>query len=598
MESDHESGDEKGDESRWSGVPGRLLAIDVSSDMWTLGSSDNAPVTVAFVTCLQLSRRLMLEAPTNLFGIILFGTQKNDDKGLENVIQLLELKQPTVDDIQTLKGITSNIEQVREKWGSAVSFNLADALWQISRMSRDCKKKMSNLNVTILSCFTEPDKSNHRPILTRASDLTALNVDVNFINISENPFSDDSFFLELGAVIANQPIADYEPPEPVMSPEDILSLIYQRTHKKSASARLKMYLGSDIQFGVGLYHLCKTKPMPKKVNLHRETNAAVESTNTILRAHESQTRPVLRSELCMYQQYGSRDIQVSYSELTQLRKFAGSPCIKLLGFKPASTLNMSKYYLKPCAFLYPDEYSATGSTKLFVCLRNRCMEKERIAICLMLPRWYSNPRLVALVPQTQMIENGCQIQSDGFHVIYLPYVDNFKEVPVNEHSEVSDEQLECMRKIVGKLKFDFTPEKFENPKLQTLNNAIEALALNEAEPQPIEDTTLPDTDTQNERISGFVDNFHTLFGPFNVSGTKRAAAANGSEDPKRVKTEVECPDMQLLATRIKNGDLSKYTVADLKQILKWCNPPDLPALTGLKKNQLVELAVEHCKNIT
>lgn len=591
MDSDPEN-EEDNYEDRWGGVGGQVILVDASEDMWKPRYDPDMeenilPLTSAMVSCMELARRVMVDAPTHHVGIAIFGTLQNDDKGLENVVQLLTLKQLTVEDIQTLKRITQDVSEIKTKWGSVDKYNFSDALWQASRMFSACKKKMSTQNVTILSCFTEPDPTTRRTILKKASDLHSLGIRINLVNVSDVPISSDSFFIEFGSTVSNQAPSDYEPPSPIISPREITSIIYETSHAKSASARLKFHLGNDVQIGVGLYHLCKTKNLPKKVTLHRETNALVESTRTNLLTNGFTSRPVLISELVMYQDYGGRKIELTHSELTQLRKFGGSPHMKLLGFKTADVLDMSKYYLKQSAFLYPDEVSVTGSTKLFKCLRDRCLEKNCIAICIIVPRWYTVPRLVALVPQERVVLNKRQIQSDGFHVIYLPYIDNFKEVVTNESSEVSDEQQECMRKIIKKLKLnDFEVDSFENPKLQTLYNAIEALALEESEPRPSEDCTLPNTEVQDGRIGPLSDSFETLFGPFYVKKATKRPRASTSND-------VEPPNLDILNERLNNKSVNKYNVEELKKIIRWRNPPNI-ALTGLRKNELIQLVYSHC----
>ena len=40
--------------------------------------------------------------------------------------------------------------------------------------------------------------------------------------------------------------------------------------------------------------------------------------------------------------------------------------------------------------------------------------------------------------------------------------------------------------------------------------------------------------------------------------------------------------------------VNKYTVQQLKDILKFKDDKSLPALTGLKKQDLVELVYKHC----
>lgn len=47
----------------------------------------------------------------------------------------------------------------------------------------------------------------------------------------------------------------------------------------------------------------------------------------------------------------------------------------------------------------------------------------------MIPRINTPPRMVALYPQDEELEeNRVQVMPPGFHVIYLPYADDFREL--------------------------------------------------------------------------------------------------------------------------------------------------------------------------
>ena len=66
---------------------------------------------------------------------------------------------------------------------------------------------------------------------------------------------------------------------------------------------------------------------------------------------------------------------------------------------------------------------------MFHALLVKCLEKEKFILCEIVPRSNTPPRLVALVPQAEELdENNAQLTPPGFHVIYMPYADDFRQI--------------------------------------------------------------------------------------------------------------------------------------------------------------------------
>lgn len=84
--------------------------------------------------------------------------------------------------------------------------------------------------------------------------------------------------------------------------------------------------------------------------------------------------------------------------------------LRLLGFKPCSML---KHYhqLRSPTFVYPDERSMPGSTQTFIAFHATMLAKDRMAICSFVRTKASEPRLVALLPQVEEVDDfGAQVQ--------------------------------------------------------------------------------------------------------------------------------------------------------------------------------------------
>ncbi|NXE77840.1 XRCC6 protein, partial [Cochlearius cochlearius] len=131
-----------------------------------------------------------------------------------------------------------------------------------------------------------------------------------------------------------------------------------------------------------------------------------------------------------------------------------------------------------------------GSTTLFNALLMKCLEREVMALCRYTARRNTPPCFVALVPQEEEVdEQKVQIAPPGFHVIFLPYADDKRNIDFTAKVPASREQVDKMKEIIQKLRFKYRTDSFENPVLQQHFRNLEALALDMMEPEQAEDLT-------------------------------------------------------------------------------------------------------------
>ena len=103
--------------------------------------------------------------------------------------------------------------------------------------------------------------------------------------------------------------------------------------------------------------------------------------------------------------------------------------LKLVGFRPLSSLRLG-HHVKTPQFLYPCESLVKGSAGLFAALLLRCHERQVAAVCRMKQRSVSAPSFVALVAQPEQLDEAAmQVKPPGFHVISLPFLDDFRQLP-------------------------------------------------------------------------------------------------------------------------------------------------------------------------
>ena len=83
----------------------------------------------------------------------------------------------------------------------------------------------------------------------------------------------------------------------------------------------------------------------------------------------------------------------------------------------------------------------------------------------------------------------------------LPYADDIRDLDAvmeaaniqkNTMDNLTKEEKHAARLIIKNLSIDFNSRNFENPTIQRFYSGLQALALNEDEPEPVEDLLEPD----------------------------------------------------------------------------------------------------------
>lgn len=585
-----DSDDEIEETHSWKGVPATIICINAYDR-----NGETAEVAHA-ATCRMIRQSLRLSG-SNFIGVCLYGTEVTNSSilGINSIEEVFPLKLPTLDDYRKLQNI--NIASLKK----AQDLILSELLWYCSRAFASCKRQLSSRNILILSRLDVPIlKADELPALKRVVEIADTHIDIKLINIAESDYTYDSFYKDLLCNACKKD--DVEMPKPVWDKTEIEQLMYQQSHRHLAVARVSFEIAEGLAIGVGVYSLLKSEGQPmKKTDLHRDTNEILTSVNKTTKVvvaddadmdvdeAEQQPVPLLKSELLYYKIYGGEKVQFTDEEMKTMKNPFGPPMLKLLGFKPSNIMCKEKWFLKPCYFLYPNEGVVEGSIVAFKALFKACVQTNMVAICVLCTRVNARPIIVALSPSTKPL--GLDIDV-GFDVIRVPFVEHVRQLPAVDEDEdvrIPEANKTVMKDILKKIQFEYKSDMFENPKVQKQYRAIEAIALEEDEEDPFIDSTKPDSKKFQELQD---DIFQELFGPFGTGAVKKPASSREGPPSKKPKQET---DEVLLQTRIADQKVNSYTVAQLKDILYSRTITDLPALTGLKKNELVELVYKHCK---
>lgn len=308
------------------------------------------------------------------------------------------------------------------KYGQSTASKFSEALWLCSRHFMHCNYKLVNSTIYIFTNNEEP----HSPVsaelqqtFLRAKDLCDNNVSVVLVPMVDE-FDIEPFYKEFLCTVENAESDGLRFESPKEQRDYLLNRVYQRDYRKNCLRYLKFTLGDGLDIGCGIYSFTKATKIPSAIKMYRDTNDVIISKRCVFAENYNEdagsfeyTRRLMPGELFKCQEIAGKEIIFSSEELASIQSLA-PPGLQLLGFKPLEVLP-ERFLIKHIAFLYPNESTIKGSTKLFRALWEKCLEKKKFALCVLTYRRKVSPRYVALVPQTEETD-----RNDGFRVIYLP----------------------------------------------------------------------------------------------------------------------------------------------------------------------------------
>lgn len=137
--------------------------------------------------------------------------------------------------------------------------------------------------------------------------------------------------------------------------------------------------------------------------------------------------------------------------------------------------------------------------------------KDKVAIVRFVPRQTSAVRFCALVPQQEAFDEDNFQTPPGFNLIFLPFADDIRKPdsikPVKK-ADVSRENVVNAKVLIKSLALDFDSRNFTNPNIQNFFNNLQAIALNEEEPEEVEDLLEPDEEGF-EKYQPIIESFKT-----------------------------------------------------------------------------------------
>uniref|UniRef100_A0A6I8RM45 DNA helicase n=1 Tax=Xenopus tropicalis TaxID=8364 RepID=A0A6I8RM45_XENTR len=538
---EQEEGERDAGVFRFAGRDSLIFLIDASKPMFESTGDELTPFDLTLQCIRSVYASKIISSDHDLLSVVFFGTREsNNCDPFKHLCVLHDLDTPGAKRILDLDKYKEEKGRAlfRDTIGCGGDFSLGEALWLCSNLFSNVKVKMSHKRIMLFTNEDNPhanDQAKAKQARAKAEDLREMGIFLDLMHLEKPEGFDISlFYRDIVNTAEDQDLGvQFKASEKL---DDLLKKVRAKEAKKRALARLTLKLGPDVGLTVGIYNLVQKAVKPPTVKLYRESNEPVKTKTRIF--HSNTGSLLLPSDTKRSQTYGNRQIVLEKDETEQLKRF-DEPSLVLIGFKPITFLK-KHHFTRPAQFIYPEE---------------------------------------SLI--------------NGFNLVFLPFADDIRKIDPPEKITANEEQVDKMKEIVHKLRFNFRSDSFENPVLQQHFRNLEALALDMLEPEPIEDLTLPKVEMIDRRLGTLVEEFKELVYPpgYNPEGKavkRKQAGDSDSRAEKKAKADISISEDDL-RSYVEKGTLGKLTVPVLKEACRGYK------LKGSKKQELVDSLVEYFK---
>lgn len=579
-------------------------------------------------------RNKIFQSTDDLVSIVLFGSEKaNNINNHSNVYVLSELNVPNTQLIKQLNAlITTDMFDNDIGSGEYVSVDLA--LWTSSYIFNNKQSQLRNASKRILILTNNDypidtrDTQSRTRTIQKSRDLQENNVEIEIIPFLHDPSV--QYDPSRLAVFIENPAFYYDSQSPEIQGkiitfgnrtqsniQDLSHTVNQKIYKKRALGTIPWDVTNNVTVSVKVYALYREIKRESPILLDKRSNQPLITETKYVDADTGEYVNT-KTQTYKYIDYAGEHVYFTDDEIKQIKNISNVG-LKLMGFKPKHILK-DEYNIRSSYFIYPTEQLYKNSIVTFNALLQSMDKLGQIAICRFVYRKTSQPRFVALLPQSEIIKDNVQIQYPGMHLIFLPYTDDIRELEIPPQSIANDEQISKARVVVDKMTNITEFPTVDNPLLARHNTVVQAIALEE-ELQDVNDDTVPDTSGMMKHYDAIRDYRVACFGDDIVSSavTKKKATSRSGSSATKVKRERDDNDDGTTSsqrghkkTKVKkepgtgdnndddvynsidwaaearNGKLEKRTVAILKL---YCQHNHLP-VSG-KKADLVDRILEH-----
>lgn len=591
-EEDEEDTIDPDQKTRWDNKDSLILVIDCSREMFQQVRGE-IPFQLCIKCAVSVLKNKIISSDKDLIGIVFFGTDKSKNPSdFKQVYLYQELDFPDAQRILDLEKFLEDdsCNDFENKFGHNSGFSLNDVLWTCSNMFSKSLQKIGHKRVMLFTNNDNPhagDPFLQKQAKTKSTDLSEIGIAIELMHIQPpGRHFDSSLFYQ--DIIHMDDDEGGLLPDPAEKFEELLTRVQKKEYKKRAMTTLPFMLADGVELGVSVYHLCRSATKSGYINLDSRTNEEVKTHTKYICVDTG--RELLPTDIKYYQMFGGEKVIFEKEEVAEMKNF-GDPGLLLMGFKPRSSVK-NYFHIRPAQFLYPSEKSVSGSTTLFSVLLSRSLDREVVPICRYIPRINTPPRFVALLPQKEELdEHNNQATPPGFHLVFLPFADDFRKLKYEETPTATTDQVNKAKDVIKQLTIGFDSSQFENPSLQKHYKNLEALALDRDEPEEVVDLTEPNVEAIDRKAGDAIKAFKDLVFPddYNPAGKPAPKRKAGDASGAAAKRSKSGDDVEIdMREEAQKGRLTKLTVPVLKEFVKQAG-----IKCGTKKADLVEAIKEH-----
>lgn len=583
---ENEDGDET---SEWfsGGRAGTIFLIDAAQEMFDGGSEEDeeVPFKQALKCALSTITRKVICSAGDLTAVVFFNTQKSLNARTEfpHIYILQDLDRPGAERVLKLEEVLEvSGSKFENDYGHSTNASVNEALWVCQTMFSNCKSKLATRSVLVFTSRDDPHSDapqKARQARQRARDMRDSGITIELLHMGQN-FDVSKLYKDL---VVDEEDEESQASQTLADPTSRLDELQERVrrleHKQRSSGKVTFTLAPGVEMSVSLYTSITKATNPSKIKLWKNTN---EEVRMMKKEYLEETGELLMpSDYVKFQNYSGRKIKFNLDEIRDMNKVYEQG-MQLIGFKPMKAIK-PYYHVRSANFIYPDEKNVQGSTKTFAALLDRCLARDVAAIVRIVARKNASVAWAALVPQMEEKDDkNCQVSAPGFHVCFLPFADDFRNIEIENRIRAKPSQVDAAKEILKKLHFRYSPDSFENPDLQTHWRNIEALALNRSSLEEVPDYTMPNYERVEKKgahllriLSDAV--FPPGYDPNKVVKRPTSYSAPAAKKPKPDFSKMSVEDLA------KGGMVDKMSMPDLKV---WLADKGV-RITGKKKPQLV-----------
>ena len=605
-----------------------LFLIDCNPSMFNLVQDSSNKTTTPISTLLKITENFLktkiISNQNDLFGIVLFNTDKiNNDMNFEGVNILFKIEAPNAFNIKKIKMMSQNCDPEINKDKYKTELNeifkpmennpnkinfLNNALWIVQSLLKNYDKKSFKRRIFL---FTDNDDPITNPqekniCIQRAKDMIDSDITIELfpMNFDNKRFNLNNFYAQIIPANSDDDLDGGN--DNILSIEqctdrlrELTKRIRQKEIKKRTLGKCPFYLTNNTKIYMNIYSCIKKSNKGRIFNVDAKTNKLLKIANSIIcKDTGSELYP---EQVGTYHLYGNKKIPFTKEEMNKI-KFLEEPGIKLMGFKSIESIK-PYYNLRESYFIYPNELYSNGSSKLIDALIKQMLNKNKCAIVKFVSREGSVVKLCALMPQAEKYDEDYFQTPPGFNMIILPWADDIRSNSVimskfpKQLPENSEEEFDLAKKIIKKMNISFDCRAFENYELQKFYATLQALALDEPNEDPVEDTLQPNNEGLEKVLNGLDEEFRKVIfgdrggkteeiiekyakgnrGNKNKSRSKSNDSKSSScQGKKKKKKKISDEDIEegddysdeILKKMIKNNKLNKINVQELKDICK------------------------------